>query len=355
MAVSTANPTVCPKCGHARAAADAAPAWQCPACGIAYNKFGTRPEASAREPVAAREDRREHAKTVGERDTAGGSAVGIYLALFVVGIAAAFLTRGSILFWLPLLLASGAFLLWLAAYRRKRMIEDVPTSTIAAAAQGYVEIQGTVEHAPGDLLAGKLTNLPCVWYHYTLQTDPAEKDNSRDDAGWNGTPFIIRDETGECMVDPAAAEVVCDRCQAWSAHRVTYSEWSIRVGDPIYAIGYFSSGGARSEHQFKRKVGGALRLWQRDAKAFLARFDANRDGRVAKEEMAEAREAAGREMLRQYSLQGGVHTLGPSPDGRPFILISADQDRIKRRYRRLTAAHLLIFFVSLGALVYGLA
>lgn len=30
---------VCPKCGYARRATDAAPAWQCPACGIAYHKF----------------------------------------------------------------------------------------------------------------------------------------------------------------------------------------------------------------------------------------------------------------------------------------------------------------------------
>ena len=32
-------PMVCPKCGHARTAADVAPAWQCPACGVAYQKY----------------------------------------------------------------------------------------------------------------------------------------------------------------------------------------------------------------------------------------------------------------------------------------------------------------------------
>ena len=34
-----AIPVVCPKCGYARKPTDAAPDWQCPACGIAYNKF----------------------------------------------------------------------------------------------------------------------------------------------------------------------------------------------------------------------------------------------------------------------------------------------------------------------------
>jgi hypothetical protein len=37
--MSAANTIVCPKCGHARTAAEVAPAWQCPTCGIAYGKY----------------------------------------------------------------------------------------------------------------------------------------------------------------------------------------------------------------------------------------------------------------------------------------------------------------------------
>lgn len=33
------RPRTCPKCGHERAAESTAPAWQCPACGIAYHKY----------------------------------------------------------------------------------------------------------------------------------------------------------------------------------------------------------------------------------------------------------------------------------------------------------------------------
>ena len=35
----------CPKCGHTRSAAEVAPDWQCPACGIAYAKFATSRES----------------------------------------------------------------------------------------------------------------------------------------------------------------------------------------------------------------------------------------------------------------------------------------------------------------------
>lgn len=37
--MNTVSPVVCPKCGHVRTADDTAPAWQCPACGIAYSKY----------------------------------------------------------------------------------------------------------------------------------------------------------------------------------------------------------------------------------------------------------------------------------------------------------------------------
>jgi len=37
--MNTASSVVCPKCGYARTPADAAPDWQCPACGIAYRKY----------------------------------------------------------------------------------------------------------------------------------------------------------------------------------------------------------------------------------------------------------------------------------------------------------------------------
>ena len=37
---ATSTPVrICPKCGHVRGETEVAPAWQCPACGIAYNKY----------------------------------------------------------------------------------------------------------------------------------------------------------------------------------------------------------------------------------------------------------------------------------------------------------------------------
>ena len=54
METNHAHPaTVCPKCAYARKATDAAPEWQCPACGIVYAKFGTVPHGHAHNLDAA--------------------------------------------------------------------------------------------------------------------------------------------------------------------------------------------------------------------------------------------------------------------------------------------------------------
>ncbi|GEM_PF-2714488 len=39
-------PAACPKCGHVRTAADHAPDWQCPKCGVAYAKVLARGESA---------------------------------------------------------------------------------------------------------------------------------------------------------------------------------------------------------------------------------------------------------------------------------------------------------------------
>ena len=54
---------ICPKCSYARRATDTAPAWQCPACGVAYAKY-----------AAYLEQMRGHAKQLVTPPTAGEAA-----------------------------------------------------------------------------------------------------------------------------------------------------------------------------------------------------------------------------------------------------------------------------------------
>ncbi len=349
--MNTASPTVCPKCNYARTAADSAPAWQCPSCGIAYNKFRDASGPQAGEEAAAQgpaTDLRVRTLSAGQGDTSGNTAMMVYLGVpfiffFVLNFAFA-RSSVAIMNWLPVSIAVCAFFFWLSAYRRLRMTADVPTSTIAAAAQGYVELHGTAVAASGESLIGQFTRVPCVWNQFTSFKVDNKGSPQADESSTRGVSFILRDETGDCVIDPEKAEVICDRCQSGNM----WHEWSIRVGDPVYAIGYFSSGGAAAERHVNLKAEYARVAQERDKEAYAARYDANQDGKVDRQETAVARAALRRDAIQQYTTQGGVHTLGPSPDGRPFLVIGASHEDVDSRYRRLTVIHLCVFIVSLG-------
>ena len=343
--MNTASPTICPKCGYARTAADTAPAWQCPSCGVAYNKVA--PPTAPAQPVKL--DRREKGTTLGWGNTT--SSGGTYLVLLGLGI---FVPGTQV--WLGVLpcLAGASFYYWINAYNRKRSIEDVPTSKIVNAAQGYVELCGTVVLVPGKSLTGPLTHEPCVWYSYGIDENRGK--NSRTiESGEESVPFLIRDDTGECLVNPRDAELLCEMCEQWDIGNLHYNEWSIRVGDPIYAIGRFSTRTAAPEGDPEIEVNTVLRTWLADPRGFFSRFDADRNGKIAAPELAKAREAARGEVSKKRADRAaGLNTMVAPEDGRPFIIMNMAEGGVESRFRELTIVHLVIFFIALGFLTYNL-
>jgi hypothetical protein len=351
--MNAANATVCPKCGYARKPADTAPAWQCPSCGIAYNKFQAAAAAQAAGQSAAAPDLRQTRLATGQRDKPGSTAFLFYVAALSILVGIVLYTplpRLSSLKWALAVFVVSSFLFWLSALQRKRAFEDVPTSTVAAAAQGYTELRGTAEAAPGHSLRGRLTGAPCIWCQFVLKEKNYKGEYVDTEAGSLGVPFLLRDKTGECLVDAGQAEVVCNRCQQWKEDDRVFEEWSIRVGDPIHVIGFFSTGSADAVSQLNMKVAYELASEQRNPTAFAARYDTNRDGKVDVREVAVARVAKRRDEEQRLTHQGGVHTVGPSPDGRPFLVVSSGQEWVSTRYVFLAAVHLGVFFISLGAL-----
>ena len=111
--------------------------------------------------------------------------------------------------WLVCLaiMAAISILAWMSALGRLRTIRDTPTSKIASAAQGYVELLGS-GHPFGEPLLGQLSRLPCLWYRYKIEQRNSERKWRSMDSGESDDSFILRDETGECVVDPEQAEIL---------------------------------------------------------------------------------------------------------------------------------------------------
>jgi len=245
-----------------------------------------------------------------------------------------------------------AFFAWVMSLRRSLAITDTPTSRIASAAQGYIELIGQALNHPGAPVLSKLTGLPCCWYRFEVKRRSAGNKWEHVDSGVSTESFQLDDGSGRCLVDPEFAEVIPKRKDTWMQGDYRYTEWLILPRQRIYAIGQFSTlGGANSELDFNRDLSWTLARWKLDKAKLLERFDLDRDGSINEEEWMLARQQAKREVRRQHReilSQSGTHVLHKPADGRLFLISNIDPDKLAARYRLWTLLHLIVFFGAIG-------
>lgn len=299
-------------------------------------------------------------------------------------------------------MAPGVFWLWSAAFsalallslffafrnlHRARLIEDTPTSRIRSAHQGYVELIGEAAMMRGEPVIAPLSGMPCCWWRYRIE----RKHNK----GWRTTRssqseslFLLRDDTGECVIDPQGAYITPSEKSVWygpnampsagpdqgggSANVQTslfgihfslnhtfggeyrYTEETIIAGDPLYAIGLFKSVGEIDRQAMREElIKERLRQWKSDNANLLKRFDRNQDGQIDLDEWESVRRSARESVVREEmrESQQPIHTLSDTgSQTRPLLISSQEEFDIVRRFRLWAAGALVGFFV-LGACV----
>jgi len=297
--------------------------------------------------------------------------------------------------WLGLAALATLFGLWTGFRRlsRARLIENVPTARVRSAPQGYVELAGTAGALPGEPIIAPLSGAPCCWYRYQVQAR-AHKGWSVVERGVSDGVFVLRDDTGQCLIDPDGGQVTTVRQRLWYGNsawpergsgerwgtrpdnwrrrlnRLTgiqveldfgvgeayrYSEEVIIPGDPLYAVGRFHTLDQAYHAQGRAEIAADyLRRWKRHPEV-LARFDSNGDGRVDEQEWQEARRQAHEQAAREvHELQqaGPVHTLVKPDDGRPLLIANIDQYALVTRYRWQGWAAIGLFFAAGATTVF---
>lgn len=247
---------------------------------------------------------------------------------------------------------------WASTLKRRRAITDTPTSRIASAAQGYVELLGggkPLDHPP---LLSHLTALPCLWYRYEVQE---RKDNDKwetIDRGESDVPFIIDDGSGRCVVDVEGAEIITRHKETWTAGRYRNTEWKLLIGDSIYALGEFRTlGGGSVELDASQDMNALLAEWKKDKAGLLKRFDLDGDGEIDVREWGLARQAARREVAKMHKEARNdpdVHTLACPRNGRHYLLSNIDPNKLARRYLLWSGFHVTVFLAALGAIPWVL-
>lgn len=280
--------------------------------------------------------------------TSGGQ-----LVLLLIGLK----TESSLgMFVCVALMAPLSLVAWTSAFRRTRAVADTPTSRIASAAQGYVELIGRGKPLAGTPLLSPLTHLPCLWYRYTVERKDSDNKWVQESSGESDASFILDDGTGECMVDPEGAEMLVTKKDAWIEGERRYTQWLLIEHQTIYVLGQFATRGSVDlSLDVGEDVKQLLAEWKTRPAELMQRFDLDGDGQLDLREWELARAQAKREVLANHrALRAGaeLHVMQRPQDGRLYLISDLDPDRLAAKYRRWAWFHIVVFFGALIALPF---
>lgn len=281
-------------------------------------------------------------------------------------------------FWFWVLILGALVLLTgraaVTRHHRAHIIDDIPTSRVRSASQGYIELQGQSHLLPGPPIVSPLTATRCCWWSFRVEQKVVRRRRGRTEVSWRtigkGTseePFLLTDDTGDCVVDPWGAEVLSVSADRWHGDlrqprpqmrrrrlggNYRYSERRLEIGGPLYAIGWFRTERENvTDTPVEDEVRELLGHWKRDQASLLRRFDENRDGNIDVDEWEVARSAALAEVEKarhQRAVRPGLDVLSHPPDDRPYLLAALPQPHVARRLRGSA-----LFFVLLAMLLAG--
>ncbi len=242
--------------------------------------------------------------------------------------------------WALLAMAVVSFFAWLGNYRRYRQIHDLPTSKVASAAQGYVELLGRGDLIDGTPVISKLGRQRCCWYRYLVEERKSDNKWQTIDQGSSVAHFMLVDDTGQCVVSPEGAEIVTSNHRTWYEEPYRHTEWLLVPGEVLYALGEFvtTSGNVREDIEERKDIAVLIDVWKRDQQALHQRFDLNQDGTIDMQAKREVRKIRS-EMVKP--LTEGVHLLRKPRDRRLFLLANEMPDALGRRYWLWSVLHLV--------------
>jgi hypothetical protein len=258
-----------------------------------------------------------------------------------------------------------------------------------------VELEGHAELLPGEPIRAPLTDAECCWWRYKIERRGQKNNWSRVEHGASDSIFMLRDDTGRCLIDPEGAEVTPTDRSVWYGHsrhpenrrpdrspvksgfswswgssygglvtgsigsgRYRYTEERIYPGNAVYLIGHFrSEDDIHHAAERKQMTREKLRAWKNDQAGLLRRFDADGDGKIDMQEWEQAQRTAAAETAAEHTEQAASripHRIGRSPTrGLPFLISTLDQYGLVRRYRLFAGLSLAGFFV-LGSIAVWL-
>ncbi len=121
--------------------------------------------------------------------------------------------------------SGGLALIWRTQARKRRLLDDVPTSKVKGVSVGLVELKGEARREVP--LTSWLAGVDCVWYRWSVEerwertvtehytdSEGKRRTRKRKESGWKTVasgeerqPFDIRDDTATIRLDPTAGKI----------------------------------------------------------------------------------------------------------------------------------------------------
>lgn len=261
-----------------------------------------------------------------------------------------------------------SFFAWVVAFLRYRSVAGTPTSKVASATQGYVELFGQAAPATEDALADPASGEPCLWFKMSTWRKDHKSDWHHVKDEQSDVPIGLRDTTGLCALSIEDAQILVEGPTKYPDGTLEHRVWRIRDGDPLYAIGQFETriGPALDlapettvpelpidEEAVSRHAKSILGRWQQSRTALMSRFDADGNGMLDEREWSRARDAAQVEARRALARDGtrstGRHTLRAPDDHRMYLIATQTPEAMAKRLSGWVWFHLVMVFVGIGA------
>ena len=216
----------------------------------------------------------------------------------------------------------GCLYLGIRYLRHALALTATATSYIRSAAQGYVVFVGEGTPQPGsNSIVAPFSGKPCVWWSTQVESllgpvsgERMAPSSDAFDKHFSSEPFLLRDGTGECLVDPAEADV----------HAVTKDIW------------YGSSMSGTSLRDARRSRG------------------VDDDIRFVEERIELHQRIVARGYFQTHDNGGAkTNTLSQAPDGRHFVLSTVREDVLAERLRFKAVLALGLFVLLASCAVFA--
>lgn len=255
-------------------------------------------------------------------------------------------------YW-PNLWWTGIALSLLAAtfhYWRLLRMHEAPISTIASAAQGYVELYGKA--TTDKPLKTPYHGIPCVWYRawvYANQQHPRGIDHLSQsrllEYAESQSVFMLEDDSAQCVIEPAGAEIIYFQARTWRKNNHRYVEEYLPANQFVYVIGHLDTRtDAQNPAVLKQQVSAQLKALKSRPQHLLNLYDHDLNGEIDMNEWEKARQHVIHQVKSEHAMQAytGSFVLSKPEDGHMFLISAKSPSQLRAEHIKWLTIFLIL-------------